>query len=57
MACYCGLVIPVVGVGVAAGFVGNLPAVLALSVLLAVLCVVALHSIARSRTPGRAVSQ
>jgi MFS family permease len=35
VACYCGLIIPVVGVGVAAGFIGDFPAVLALSILLA----------------------
>jgi MFS family permease len=57
VACYCGLVIPVVGVGVAAGFIGNLPAVLALSVLLAALCAVAFYRIARATTPGRTVSQ
>ena len=43
VACYCGLVIPVVGVGVAAQFVGDLPAVLALAILLAVLCVFAVR--------------
>jgi len=55
VACYCGLVIPVVGVGVAAGFVGDFPAVLALSVLLAALCVFSLASIAKTFRPGRAV--
>jgi predicted MFS family arabinose efflux permease len=49
--CYCGLTIPVVGVGIAAGFVGYLPAVVALSVLLAALCIVALPGIARALTP------
>jgi MFS family permease len=53
VACYCGLVIPVVGVGVAAGFIGSFPAVLALSILLAALCIVALASIARPGTAGR----
>jgi MFS family permease len=48
VACYCGLVIPVVGVGVASQFIGDFPAVLALSILLAVLCVFALASIARA---------
>jgi MFS family permease len=33
--CYCGLTIPVIGVGVASEFIGDFPAVLALSVLLA----------------------
>jgi MFS family permease len=51
--CYCGLIAPVVGVGVAAGFVGDFTAVLALSVLLAVLCVFALAGIAKALKPGR----
>jgi MFS family permease len=55
VACYCGLVIPVVGVGVAAGFIGDFPAVLALSILLAALCLFALAGIARALTPERAV--
>jgi MFS family permease len=38
-ACYCGLIIPVVGVGIASGSIGDFPAVLALSILLATLCV------------------
>jgi MFS family permease len=50
VACYCGLVIPVVGVGVASQFIGDFRSVLALSVLLAVLCVFALASIARAST-------
>jgi MFS family permease len=53
--CYCGLVIPVVGVGVAAGFIGNFPAVLALSILLAALCIFALVSIGRTLAAGRPV--
>jgi predicted MFS family arabinose efflux permease len=48
VACYCGLVIPVVGVGVASQFIGDFRSVLALSILLAVLCVFALASIARA---------
>jgi MFS family permease len=56
VACYCGLVIPVVGVGVAAGFVGDLTAVLALAILLAALCVFALASIARTLAPRREVT-
>ena len=55
VACYCGLVIPVVGVGVAAGFIGDFPAVLALALLLAALCVFALASIARTHAPRTAV--
>ena len=50
VACYCGLVIPVVGVGVASQFIGDFRSVLALSILLAVLCVFALTSIARAST-------
>jgi MFS family permease len=46
VACYAGLIIPVVGVGVASGFIGDFPAVLALSILLTGLC---LFSIARIR--------
>jgi MFS family permease len=58
VACYCGLTIPVVGVGVAAGFIGDFRAVLALSILLAALCIFALASIVKAFTPGRAaVSQ
>ena len=49
VACYCGLVIPVVGVGVASQFIGDFRSVLALSIVLAVLCVFALASIARAR--------
>jgi hypothetical protein len=40
---------------VAAGFIGDFPAVLALSILLAALCTFALASIAKAFTPGRAV--
>ena len=49
VASYCGLIIPVIGVGVTAQFTGDFTAVLALSILLAVLCVFALASIARTR--------
>ena len=48
VACYCGLAVPVVGVGVASQFIGDFRSVLALSILLAVLCVFALASIARA---------
>jgi hypothetical protein len=54
VACYCGLTIPVVGVGIAAGFIGYFPAVLALSILLAALCVLALSGIARALTSDTA---
>jgi MFS family permease len=46
VACYTGLIIPVVGVGVAAEFIGDFAAVLALSILLAGLC---LFSVVRIR--------
>jgi MFS family permease len=39
VACYAGLIIPVVGVGVLSEFTGTFPAVLTFSILLAVLCV------------------
>jgi hypothetical protein len=55
VACYCGLTIPVVGVGVASEFIGDFPAVLALSIVLAALCIFVLASIARTLVPGRAV--
>jgi MFS family permease len=38
VACYAGLIIPVVGVGVLSEFTGTFPAVLTLSILLAALC-------------------
>ena len=52
VACYGGLMIPVVGVGVAAEFIGDFRAVLALSILLALLCVFALARIARASLAG-----
>jgi MFS family permease len=48
VACYLGLIIPVIGVGVATIFISDFRAVLAFSVLLAVLSVLALASIRRS---------
>ena len=42
VACYAGLIIPVVGVGVLSGFTGTFPAVLAFSLLLAALCLFSL---------------
>jgi len=50
VACYAGLIVPVVGVGVLSDFTGTWVAVLAFSVLLAVLC---LFSIARIRITRR----
>jgi MFS family permease len=49
VACYAGLIIPVVGVGVLSGFTGTFPAVLAFSIVLAVLC---LFAITRIASPG-----
>ena len=46
--CYAGLIIPVVGVGVATLFIGDFPAVLAFSVLLAALSLFSLASIRRA---------
>jgi MFS family permease len=43
--CYAGLTIPVVGVGVASGFIGDFSAVLAFSILLAALCMLSLARI------------
>ena len=58
VACYGGLIVPVVGVGIASGFIGDFPAVLALSVLLAALCLVALAGVARTSAPhGTLVSR
>jgi MFS family permease len=48
VSCYTGLIIPVIGVGVASGFVGDFRAVLAFSILLAILCVFSLASIRKS---------
>jgi MFS family permease len=48
VACYCGLIIPVIGVGVLAGLIGDFAAVLVLSIVLGALCVLAVASIARS---------
>ena len=50
--CYAGLIIPVVGVGVLAGFTGTFPAVVAFSVLLAVLCLFSIARIGRIAAPG-----
>jgi MFS family permease len=46
--CYAGLILPVVGVGVATLFIGDFPAVLAFSVLLAALSLFSLTSIRRA---------
>jgi MFS family permease len=47
--CYCGLIIPVVGIGVASEFIGDFPAVLALSIALAAVCLFSLARIRNSR--------
>ena len=57
VACYSGLIIPVVGVGVASEFIGDFAAVLALSILLAALCIFAFAGIARALAPDRAARQ
>jgi MFS family permease len=58
VACYGGLVIPVVGVGIATGLIGDFRAVLALSIALAALCMVALAIVGRAPAPdGAAVSR
>jgi MFS family permease len=49
VACYTGLIIPVVGVGVASEFVSDFAAVLALSILLAALSLFSLAQIRNSR--------
>ena len=54
MACYAGLIIPVVGVGVLSGFIGTFPAVLAFSALLAALCLFSLAKIAATLKPDTA---
>lgn len=46
--CYCGLIIPVIGVGVASELIGNFAAVLAFSILLAALSLLALAGIRRA---------
>jgi CheY-like chemotaxis protein len=57
VACYAGLIIPVVGVGVLSGFIGTFPAVLAFSLLLAALCLFSLARIATALASDRPVSQ
>lgn len=48
VACYCGLIVPVVGVGVLSEFVSDFTAVLTLAIVLAVLSVFALAGIRRA---------
>jgi MFS family permease len=47
--CYCGLIVPVIGVGVASEFVSDFTAVLALSIVLAVVCLFSLARIRNAR--------
>src|SRR3984885_9782761 len=47
-ACYSGLIIPVVGVGIASGYIGDFRSVLAFAILLAALCLYSLASIWRA---------
>jgi MFS family permease len=49
VACYTGLIIPVIGVGVATEFISDFAAVLALSIVLACLCLLSLARIGRAR--------
>ena len=49
VACYTGLIIPVVGVGVASEFISDFAAVLALSILLAALSLFSLAQIRNNR--------
>ncbi len=49
VASYCGLIIPVIGVGIATQFISDFAAVLAFAILLAVLCLFALVNMARTR--------
>jgi MFS family permease len=57
VACYAGLIIPVVGVGVLSGFTGTFTAVLAFSVLLAALCLFSLVRIATALVSDMAVTR
>jgi MFS family permease len=53
VACYAGLIIPVVGVGVLSGFTGTFTAVLTFSILLGVLCLFSISRFARVAGPVR----
>jgi MFS family permease len=50
VACYTGLIIPVVGVGVLSEFTGTFPAVLTFAILLAALCLFSIGHFARVDT-------
>ena len=57
VACYTGLIVPVIGVGVLSGFIGTFPAVLVFSLLLAVLCLFSLARIATALASDRTASR
>jgi MFS family permease len=57
VACYTGLIVPVVGVGVLSEFTGTFPAVLAFSVLLAALCLFSLARITTALAPDPAAGR
>jgi MFS family permease len=57
VACYAGLIIPVVGVGVASEFIGDFRAVLAFSILLAILSVFSLAGIRKTQSVPRTAHQ
>jgi MFS family permease len=52
VACYSGLIIPVVGVGIASEFITDLTAVLAFSILIAALCLFSAVGIRRALQPA-----
>lgn len=54
--CYCGLIVPVVGVGVASEFFADFAAVVAFSILLAALCVLSLIRIPWDLSQGSAAA-
>lgn len=51
--CYCGLIVPVIGVGFASASIGDFASVLAFSILLAVVSLFSFAVIGRALTPGR----
>jgi MFS family permease len=57
VACYAGLIIPVIGVGVLSGFIGTFPAVLAFSLLLAALSLFSLPRTATALGSDQAVDR
>ncbi len=57
VACYAGLIVPVVGVGVLSGCIGTFPAVLAFASILAALCLFSLAKIAAAASSDPTDSQ